>query len=95
MNEGCGRPQDICRWQVAFAFGEYRPLIEAPGHLVPPSHTDNGISIAAMALLFMWDCYGISSTGRDAFYLSHDEYCYFASRDRSVAERVASEFAAT
>ncbi|MEA2559248.1 MAG: hypothetical protein QOH06_752 [Acidobacteriota bacterium] len=77
------------------ALGESRPVIEAPGHLVTPADTDDAISIVATSLLFIWDCYGISSTGRDAFYISHDEYCYFASRDASVAERVASELAAT
>ena len=73
------------------ALGEHRPLIEAPGHVVTPADTEDAISIIATSLLFIWDCYGISSTGRDAFYISHDEFCYFASRDVSVAERVASE----
>lgn len=73
------------------ALGEHRPLIEAPGHVVTPSETDDAVSIVATSLLFFWDCYGISSTGRDAFYISHDELCYFASRDASVAERVASQ----
>jgi len=77
------------------AFGERRPLIEAPGHIVTPTDADDAISIVAISLLFIWDCYGISSTGRDAFYISHDEYCYFASRDAPVAERVRSELAAT
>lgn len=77
------------------ALGERRPLIEAPGHVVTPADTDDAISIVATSLLFIWDCYGISSTGRDAFYISHDEFCYFASRDASVAERVTSELAAT
>ena len=77
------------------ALGEHRPLIEAPGHIATASDTDDAVSIIATSLLFIWDCYGISSTGRDAFYLLHDEYCYFASRDASVAERVTSEFAAT
>ena len=70
------------------AFGEHRPLIEAPGHLVTPSETDDAVSIISTALLFMWDCYGISSSGRNAFYFSHDEYCYFASRNAEVAAGV-------
>jgi len=76
------------------ALGEQRPLVEAPGHLVSPADTDDAISIVATSLFFIWDCYGISSTGRDAFYISHDESCHFASRDASVAERVASQLAA-
>ena len=70
------------------ALGECRPLIEAPGHLVMPSDADDAVSIVSTALLFIWDCYGISSSGRDAFYFSHEEYCYFASRDAEVAAEV-------
>jgi hypothetical protein len=77
------------------ALGEHRPLIEAPAHVVTPADTDDSISIVAASLLFIWDCYGISSTGRDAFCISHDEYCYFASRDASVAVRVTSGLAVT
>jgi hypothetical protein len=70
------------------SLGERRPLVEAPGHLVTRSETDDAVSIISTALLFIWDCYGISSSGRDAFYFSHDEYCYFASRDADVAAAV-------
>jgi hypothetical protein len=72
------------------ALGEHRPLIAAPGHVVVPDDKDDAISIVATALLFVWSCYGISSTGRDAFCISHDEFCYFASRDPSIAESVRS-----
>ena len=74
------------------AFGERRSLIDAPGQLVPISHREDGISIVALAVLFVWDCYGISASGEDAFFVSHDEYCLFASRDAHRAERVAAEF---
>ncbi|MBV9656660.1 MAG: hypothetical protein JO295_00995 [Verrucomicrobia bacterium] len=77
------------------ALGEHRSLIETPGHVVTAAETDDAVSIIATSLLFMWDCYGISSSGCDAFYFSHDEYCYFASRDASLAELVTSEFSAT
>ena len=77
------------------ALGEHRPLIEAPGHLVDAADTDDAVSIVATSLLFFWDCYGISASGRNAFYISHDEYCYFGSRDAAVAARVTAELAAT
>ena len=77
------------------ALGEQRPLIERPGHVVTATDSDDAISIVATSLLFFWDCYGISSSGRNAFYISHDEFCYFASRDAAVAARVTSEFATT
>ena len=77
------------------ALGESRPLVECPGHLVAASESDDAVSVIATALLFIWDCYGISSSGRDAFYISHDEYCLFGSRDASVAAEVKQQLAIT
>ena len=76
------------------ALGESRPLIETPGHLVCASDSNDDVSIIVTSLLFIWDCYGISSSGRDAFYISHDEVCYFASLDSSVATRVRDQVTA-
>jgi hypothetical protein len=38
------------------AFGEKRPLIETPGHLLTPEEADDAISIIAVSLLFLWSC---------------------------------------
>jgi hypothetical protein len=76
------------------ALGEDRPLIEAPACIATPADSEDAVSVVVTSLLFIWDCYGISSTGRDAFYISHDEYCCFASRDVSVTQRVMAEFGA-
>jgi hypothetical protein len=73
------------------ALGERRPLIEAPGHLITPADTDDAVSIIATSLLFFWDCYGFSSTGRDAFFISHDGFCSFASRDPAIAVAVSQQ----
>jgi hypothetical protein len=73
------------------ALGEQRPLIEAPGHLVDAADADDAVSLVAMSLLFFWDCYGLSATGRDGFYVSHDEYCRVVSRDAAVVTRMAEE----
>ena len=73
------------------AVGESRPLIESPGHIVTATDSDDAVSIVATSLLFIWDCSGISSSGRDAFYISHDEFCLFASRDPSVAAQVTEQ----
>jgi len=54
---------------------------------VPSPATDDGISVLLAAVLFVWDCHVISSTGRDAVIISHDEYGSFVSREASVAER--------
>jgi hypothetical protein len=76
------------------ALGEARSIMESPGHLVTSSDGDDAVSIIATSLFFIWDCYGISSTGRDAFHISHDEYCVFGSRDAAIAARVAERAAA-
>ena len=73
------------------SLGELRPLIEAPGHLVEATEEDDAISVIATSLLFLWDCYGISASGQNAFYISHDEYCRFATHDSSIAARVIEE----
>jgi hypothetical protein len=75
------------------ALREHRSLSEAPGHLIDAADADDAVSLSAMALFFFWDCYVISSTGRNAFYASHDEYCHVSSRDASVAARLAKELA--
>src|SRR5690242_14391522 len=38
------------------AVGEHRPLIEAPGQLITPSERDDGVSVLALAMWFLWDC---------------------------------------
>jgi hypothetical protein len=68
------------------AFGEERPLNEAPGHLLTPDEAEDSVSIIAVALLFIWDCHILTSSGQDAAFVSHDEIGWFASRDSSVAE---------
>src|SRR5207249_780691 len=73
----------VTRWRPGF--GEVRPLIEAPGQLAEPPDLDDAVSILTVALLFVWDCHVITGSGRDALYVSHDEYGWFASRDPTIA----------
>jgi hypothetical protein len=73
------------------ALHEHRPLSESPGHLITPADQDDAISIISVSLLFFWDCYGIAASGRDTFYVSHDEFGYFASRDAERANRVREQ----
>ena len=75
------------------AFGERRPLIEAPGHLLAPNEADDAISIIAVSLLFFWDCHMLSVSGRSAAFISHDEYGWFASRDESLTDSIRKELA--
>ena len=63
------------------AFGERRPLIETPGHLLTPAEAEDAISITTLSLLFLWDCHVLSNSGQDALFTSHDEFGWFASRN--------------
>ena len=68
------------------ALGEQRPLIESPGHLVPNAEFDDAISLLAISFLFVWDCHVVGGSGRDAVFVSHDEYGWFGSREPAVAQ---------
>jgi hypothetical protein len=73
------------------AFGEHRPLIEAPGHLVAPDEIEDGVSILTMSLFFLWDCHLLTASGRDVVFVSHDELGWFGSRDVSVTGSVGQQ----
>ncbi len=73
------------------AFGEHRPLIEAPAHLVTPDEMEDGISILTISLLFIWDCHLLTASGRDVVFVSHDEVGWFGSRNVSVAGSVRQQ----
>jgi len=70
------------------AFGERRTLIEAPGHILTPEEKDDAVSIISVSLLFIWNCHVLSASGRDAVFISHDEFGWFASRDAAIAKSV-------
>lgn len=55
------------------AFGETRPLVDAPGQVVAASESDAGLSFFVLCALFLWDCRLFSSSG-SLVRLSHDEY---------------------
>jgi hypothetical protein len=73
------------------AFGEHRPLIEAPGHLVASDEIEDGVSILTTSLLFLWDCHVLTASGRDVVFVSHDEFGWFGSRDVSVAGSIGQQ----
>jgi hypothetical protein len=73
------------------AFGETRPLIEAPGHLITPDEIEDGVSILTVSLLFLWDCHLLTASGRDVVFVSHDEFGWFGSRDAAVASAVSEQ----
>jgi hypothetical protein len=78
---------------ITASIGEHRPLIEAPGQVLAPNEVEDCISIIAVALFFIWDCHILTASGRDAIFVSHDEFGWFASRDSSVAESIQKRLA--
>jgi hypothetical protein len=70
------------------ALGERRPLIEAPGHVIPAAERDDAISILVISVLYLWNCHVLSARGDQALFVSHDEYGWFASRDIRSLEAV-------
>lgn len=79
--------------RIREALGEQRPLIEAPGNLAMPADAEDAISIMAVSLLFVWNCHVLTASGRDAIFISHDEFGWFASRDAAVAESARKQIA--
>ena len=73
------------------AFGERRPLIEAPGHLVSKQHFDDAVSVLAVSLLSLWDCHVFTGNGRRVFFCSHDEWNGLFLPDLSSMEDVLEE----
>ena len=54
------------------AFGEHRPLIKAPGHVIPASERDDAVSILVLSVLYLWNCHVLSAKGDQALFVSHE-----------------------
>jgi hypothetical protein len=53
--------------------GEHRSLAEAPGQLITQAQIDDGISVLAIALWFLWDCTIFSERRGPVFFCSFDD----------------------
>jgi len=75
------------------SFGEERPLIDVPGHLLEPHDDEEAVSILAMSLLFFWDCYVLPISKRGTFFTSHDESCWLigSSEDALLSAQTSFE----
>ena len=51
-------------------------LIKRCGHLVRAEDFEDGLSVILFAVLFLWDCYVLPSSGREFVFYSHDEVGY-------------------
>ena len=59
---------------VRRGYGETRSLDDAPGTIIGRDEADAGLSLVALAILFLWDCWLLLPGGKAACFLSHDEY---------------------
>jgi hypothetical protein len=50
-----------------------RPLSEAPGQLITPAQLDDGLSVLAIALWFLWDCAIFPERLGPVFLCSYDD----------------------
>ena len=60
------------------SYGEERPLIEVPAHLLLGSETEDALSLATLGVLFLWDDYVVGSGGTRLLHYSHDEVGWVA-----------------
>ena len=56
------------------ALGEKRTVFDAPAQLVGSESIDDGLSLLVLNVLFLWDCWLISSRGEYVAFFSHDEW---------------------
>jgi hypothetical protein len=56
------------------SYGETRPLVQSPGHVFDKDEFDDAISFVTLAVLFLWDCYVVSSKRGKLLFFSHDEF---------------------
>ena len=55
------------------SYGEHRWLSDAPAYVFSPSEREDLISFAGFAILFLWDCHVLTTSGDTWLFLSHDE----------------------
>ena len=64
------------RYRLSYGFDS--TLSDAPAHILREHEFIDGISLAVMATLFLWDCYVIGPQPGRFVYFSHDEFCLSA-----------------
>jgi hypothetical protein len=71
------------------ALGEKRTVFDAPAQLVGSESIDDGLSLLVLNVLFLWDCWVITSGGEYVAFFSHDEWgelCIVEESRRSAAK---------
>jgi hypothetical protein len=68
------------------SYGEHRPLIEAPAHVLADNEHDELQSLVTMGVLFLWDVYVAVASGTLLVHYSHDEWGWlYATAEHPVA----------
>lgn len=73
----CERPHMFERFRASY--GEHRLLSEAPAFIFTSNEREDLISFASFAILFLWDCHVLTSTGDTWLFLCHDEIGWICS----------------
>jgi hypothetical protein len=66
------RQHIFCRFRASY--GEMRPLIDAPGHLLTANERDELLSLVTLGVLFLWDIYVVADDASVTLHYSHDEW---------------------
>jgi hypothetical protein len=56
------------------SYGEKRPLIQSPGHILHQAEMDDAVSLVTLGVLFLWDCYVVTPNRANLVFFSHDEF---------------------
>jgi hypothetical protein len=74
-------------YRLRESYGERRQLADAPGHLFLKHESSDLATFIALALLFGWDFYLLTSPEYHTAFGSHDEFLQFCTDDGDAAEK--------
>src|SRR5213593_4894880 len=62
--------------RLRLSYGIAEPLIDKCGHELTHQEFEDTSSLVTLAVLFLWDCYVLTPSGKPALWFSHDEVGY-------------------
>ena len=69
---------------IRFERGEERPVIEAPGHILPPAENETGIALFGLSAAFGWSAYLYSPMDHSIFFNWEGEILDFWTESKSA-----------
>jgi hypothetical protein len=70
------RPHIFDRFRASY--GERRPLIDAPAHLLAVEEREELLSLVTLGVLFLWDIYVVADDASFVLHYSHDEWGWWS-----------------